>query len=221
MILLEGVSKTYTGRSRAALREVELSVPPGQFVYLTGPSGAGKTTLLRLLFAADFPTEGRVLVGGMDLGRLGPRHLPRLRRRVGVVFQDFRLLGRQSVFDNVALALRVAGRPPREVAERVGDILTRVDLTAQTDQEADSLSGGEQQRVAIARALVGRPPLILADEPTGNLDPANSRRVMALLLQAHAAGSTVVVATHDPSLPGMVRGARLVRLAAGRLEEMP
>lgn len=219
MIHLEGVSKLYPGRGVAALQDVDLRIPPRQFVYLTGPSGAGKTTLLRLLYAAEFPTSGRVKVAGMDLGRLSQRRLPQLRRQIGVVFQDFKLLPSLSVFENVALALRVAGKNGRFLTRRVEAILKLVGLSQRARVKAESLSGGEQQRVAIARALVGRPPLVLADEPTGNLDPDNAREVMRLLLGAYNAGSTVVVATHDPTLIRLVRGARVVHLRNGRLED--
>ncbi len=198
MVLLEGVSKVYPGRAQAALAGVDLHVPPGQFTYLTGPSGAGKTTLLRLLFGAELPTGGRVRVGGADLNRLPERKLPLLRRKLGVVFQDFKLLPGESVFENVALPLRVRGARGATVRERVGKVLAQVDLADKARLAAETLSGGEQQRVAIARALVARPPLILADEPTGNLDPQNAREVMRLLVAAHAAGATVIVATHDP-----------------------
>ncbi|MFZ5587470.1 MAG: cell division ATP-binding protein FtsE [Thermodesulfobacteriota bacterium] len=219
MILLAKVSKRYPGRPGPALDQVSLHVPPGQFVYLTGPSGAGKTTLLRLLFAAEAPSSGLVRVGGADLGRLKPRQIPLLRRKVGVIFQDFKLIAGLSVFENVALALRVAGVGGAPLGRRVNEVLERVGLTAQAGARAGELSGGEQQRVAVARALVGRPPLLLADEPTGNLDPISAGEVMRLLLEAHARGGTVMVASHDPALLGMVAGARVVRLRSGRLEE--
>ncbi|MFH1057260.1 MAG: cell division ATP-binding protein FtsE [Pseudomonadota bacterium] len=219
MILLAKVSKRYPGRPGPALDQVNLHVRPGQFVYLTGPSGAGKTTLLRLLFAAEAPSSGLVRVGGADLGRLKPRQIPLLRRKVGVIFQDFKLIAGLSVFENVALALRVAGMNGARLAQRVDEVLERVGLMAQAGVQAGELSGGEQQRVAVARALVGRPPLLLADEPTGNLDPVSAAEVMRLLIEAHARGGTVLVASHDPALLGMVGGARVVRLKAGRLEE--
>jgi cell division transport system ATP-binding protein len=219
MILLSQVSKRYSHRSEATLDQVDLHVPPGQFLFLTGPSGAGKTTLLRLLFAAEAPSSGSVRVGGADLGRLKPSQLPLLRRKVGVIFQDFKLVRARSVFDNVALALRVAGGRGPALTARVQEVLAQVGLKQAAWARADTLSGGEQQRVAIARALVGRPPLLLADEPTGNLDPATALEVMRLLVAAHAAGATVLVATHDPKLLGQVRGARVVRLQQGGLRE--
>ncbi|MBI4800284.1 MAG: cell division ATP-binding protein FtsE [Desulfarculus sp.] len=219
MVRLTRVSKFYPGRPSAALLDVSLHLPPGQFVYLTGPSGAGKTTLLRLLFAAESPSRGEVRVGGADLGRLSSRQVPLLRRKVGVIFQDFKLIERQSVFDNVALTLRVAGQVGNGLAQRVGEVLEQVDLMDKAQVAAGTLSGGEQQRVAVARALVGRPPLLLADEPTGNLDPQAAMEVMRLVVAAHAAGATVVVATHDPKLLTMVKGARVIHLEAGRLRE--
>ncbi len=221
MVLLTRVSKLYPRRRSAALEDVSLHVPPGQFVYLTGPSGAGKTTLLRLLFAAEAPTSGQLRVGGAELGRLSPRQVPTLRRKVGVIFQDFKLIERRSVFENVALTLRVAGSQGNGLTERVRQVLRQVDLEDKAQVAAGTLSGGEQQRVAVARALVGRPPLLLADEPTGNLDPLAATEVMRLLVEAHAAGATVLVATHDPKILTLVRGARLVRLEAGRLTEEP
>ena len=221
MVLLTRVSKRYPGRPAPALEEVSLHVPPGQFVYLTGPSGAGKTTLLRLLFAAEAPTSGLVRVGGADLGRLDARRVPLLRRKVGVIFQDFKLIQGRSVFENVALALGVAGVKGNGLATRVRQVLAQVDLADKALVPAGTLSGGEQQRVAVARALVGHPPLLLADEPTGNLDPRTATEVMRLLLAAHARGGTVLVATHDPKLLELVEGARVVQLKAGRLLEIP
>ncbi len=221
MVLLTRVSKRYSGRPHPALEDVSLHVPPGQFVYLTGPSGAGKTTLLRLLFAAEAPSSGLVRVGGADLGRISSRQVPLLRRKVGVIFQDFKLMPLRSVFENVALALHVAGRGPNGLNGRVSEMLAQVGLADKAQVRAGELSGGEQQRVAVARALVGRPPLLLADEPTGNLDPGTATEVMRLLLQAHAQGSTILVATHDPKLLDLVEGARVVHLQAGRLLEHP
>jgi cell division transport system ATP-binding protein len=218
MVRLEGVTKRYPHRLRPALEDVSLHVPPGQFLYLSGPSGAGKTTFLRLLFAAALPTSGRVRVGGSDLGGLSSRQVPLLRRRIGVIFQDFKLVPGLTVFENVAVALRVAGVGGRELSARVEEALATVGLAGLARARARTLSGGEQQRAAIARALVTRPPLILADEPSGNLDPDNALEVMRLLVAAHARGSTVIVATHDPGLLGLVPRARVARLAAGRLE---
>lgn len=219
MVFLQGVSKHYPERSRPALEKISLHVPPGQFLFLTGPSGAGKTTFLRLLFGATFPSAGLVKVGGADLGRLKPRQVPLLRRKLGVIFQDFKLMPRLSVFENVALALRVAGIKGADLIGRVDEALSQVGLQQVAGARTDTLSGGEQQRAAIARALVHEPALVLADEPSGNLDPKNALDVLKLLVAAHARGATVILATHDPTLLDLVRGARVVRLAAGRLEE--
>ncbi|MCF8040606.1 MAG: cell division ATP-binding protein FtsE [Desulfarculaceae bacterium] len=219
MIRLEHVSKSYPHRREPALKGVSLQIAPGEFVYLTGPSGAGKTTLLRLLYGAEMPSKGRVVVGGTDMSRLAPRHLPLLRRRLGLVFQDFRLMHRRSVFENVALSLEVAGTDRRTVERRVGEVLEQVKLSHLAQAPADTLSGGEQQRVALARALAPGPDLILADEPTGNLDPSNALAMMRLLVGDYVGGATVLVATHDPTLLSLVRGGRVVHLERGRLEE--
>ncbi len=219
MVKLDGVSKRYPGRQAPALAKIDLTVAAGEFLFVTGPSGAGKTTLLRLLYAAEFPSEGSVVVGGVDLGHLGKRRLPLLRRRLGVILQDFRLLPRLSAFENVALALRVAGRRGRKLVTLVEHALEQVDLADKALVRTSNLSGGEQQRVAIARAMVKQPPLVLADEPTGNLDPENAHRVMSLMSRAHQGGVTVLVATHDPSLLPLVPAARQVKLRLGRLEE--
>ena len=219
MVKLEGVDKLYPGRKEASLADVNLHIPAGQFVFLNGPSGAGKTTLLRLLFGAEYPSKGSVRVGGADLGRLSSRKLPRLRRCIGVVFQDFKLLMGTSVFENVALALRIRGNNNGLVKKLVPQVLDQVGLMEKAQAPAEGLSGGEQQRVAIARALVASPPLILADEPTGNLDPDNAREVMRLLAGAHAKGATVIVATHDPQVVSLVKGVRLLRLDRGRISE--
>jgi cell division transport system ATP-binding protein len=220
MVLLQGVSKHYPERSRPALDDISLHVPPGQFLFLTGPSGAGKTTFLRLLFGAAFPSSGLIKVGGADLGRLKARQVPLLRRKLGVIFQDFKLMPRLSVFENVALVLRIAGIKGVDLINRVEQALDRVGLGQVAGARTDTLSGGEQQRAAIARALVHEPPLVLADEPSGNLDPKNALEVLKLLVAAHGRGATVILATHDPTLLELVKGARVVRLAAGRLEEV-
>ncbi len=218
MIELFGVSKAYAGET-PALADVSLSVRKGEFVFLTGSSGAGKTTLLRLLFAAERPTAGQILVNGRNLTRVPAREIPYLRREIGVVFQDFKLLPARTVFDNVALPLEVAGAPTREVRRKVALILRAVSLSHRMFARPPALSGGEQQRVAIARAVVNDPVVLLADEPTGNLDPDLSLEIMGLLFDIHARGTTVVVATHDRTLINRFHH-RVITLDHGRLAEV-
>ena len=218
MVRLERVSKLYHGAEQVVFDGLDLRLGAGSFVFLCGPSGAGKTTLINLIMGVELPSTGRVMVAGRDMGALRPRAMAKVRRQLGVVFQDFRLLGRRSVFENVALALRVCGVGGAETARMVAQALRWVDLADKAMARADTLSGGEQQRVAIARALARRPKLILADEPTGNLDPQNTQRVLRLLQKAHAAGSTVLLATHDPSLPGRTPNASVAELRGGKLE---
>jgi cell division transport system ATP-binding protein len=216
MIQMYHVDKRYDGESYG-LRDVSLSIEKGEFVFLTGASGAGKTTLLRLLFAAERASAGQILVAGRNLSRLPPSRIPDLRRQIGVIFQDFKLLPERSVFDNVAVALEIAGAPRREVRARVWSILRRLGLGHRMEQAPRSLSGGEQQRVAIARALVNDPPFLLADEPTGNLDPDLALDIMDIIADAHARGTTVIVATHDPGMLERYRHRRIV-LEQGRLQ---
>jgi cell division transport system ATP-binding protein len=216
MIELFHVTKRYAGADRPALDDVTLEIRKGEFCLLAGPSGAGKTTLLRLLFCAETATSGQVLLGGKNLARLGPARIPEVRRNVGVVFQDFKLLPEVSVLDNVAMALEVQGRRFDEVRGRATEVIKQVGLGHKLHQAAARLSGGEQQRVAIARALVVEPAILLCDEPTGNLDAERARDILELLVTAHVRGTTVVVATHDPSLLGGGR-RRIVRLEDGRV----
>ncbi len=209
------VSKRYT-RDSLALDDVSLRLDKGDFVFLAGPSGAGKSTLLKLLFCAEKPTRGQIIVAGLNAHRLQRASVPYLRRNIGVVFQDFKLLPRRSVFDNVAFALEVLGRPRREVARRVTTMLRQVGLGDKLHVLPTRLSGGEQQRVAIARALVNEPAILLADEPTGNLDPDLTLEIMRLLEEANARGTTILVATHDPHLLRNFN-KRVVTLERGRL----
>jgi cell division transport system ATP-binding protein len=215
MIQMYHVDMRYEG-GMYAIRDVSLSVERGEFVFLTGASGAGKTTLLRLLFGAERPTSGQILVAGRNVSRLTPRQIPDLRRQIGVIFQDFKLLQQRTVFENVAVALEISGVPEREIRARVWSTVKRLGLGHRLDHKPRALSGGEQQRVAIARALVNEPPLLLADEPTGNLDPDLSLDIMDILADAHARGTTVVVATHDPKLLERYR-FRHVTLEGGRV----
>jgi len=212
-----GVSKSYLPGSWA-LRDVSLEIGRGEFVFLTGASGAGKTTLLKLLFAAERPNQGQILVLGRNIARLRGGAVPALRRRVGVVFQDFKLLGSRSVEENVAVTLDVVGTPRRTTRSRVFNILRQVGLHERRNHAPLALSGGEQQRVAIARALVGEPEVLLADEPTGNLDPKLSVEIIELMMAAADRGTTVVVATHDLSLVERY-GRRVLRLEDGRVVE--
>jgi cell division ATP-binding protein FtsE len=216
MIRLESVTRQHPGGDRPALRHVDLEVAAGEFVFLVGPSGSGKSTLLRLLLGEDRPTEGRVTVLGSDLGALPEEDVPYLRRRIGTVFQDFRLLPGRTVGQNIAFALRAVGRPPGYVERAVPEALALVGLSGKQGRLPHELSGGEQQRVAIARAIANRPPLLLADEPTGNLDPAASREVFALLERINALGTTVVLTTHDADAVDRMR-RRVVQLSAGEI----
>ena len=215
MIQLYHIELRYDGGIRA-LRDVSLAVDRGEFVFLTGSSGAGKTSLLRLLFAAERPTAGQLLVAGRNISRIKAAQIPRLRREIGVIFQDFKLLMDRTVHENVAVPLEIAGASRRETRTRVWSTLKRLGLGHRLDHRPRALSGGEQQRVAIARALVTDPPLLLADEPTGNLDPELARDIMDIIADANARGTTVIVATHDPSLLARYRH-RLLELSDGRL----
>ncbi|MBW2424023.1 MAG: cell division ATP-binding protein FtsE [Deltaproteobacteria bacterium] len=211
------VSKSYMA-GLYALHDVSLEVRRGEFVFLTGPSGAGKTTLLELLFAAEQPSEGQILVLGRNVARLGAAAVPALRRRIGVVFQDFKLLDDRTIEENVRLALDVIGTPRREARSRVFQMLKSVGLQHRRFHHPLSLSGGEQQRVALARALVNEPEILLADEPTGNLDPELTIEIMDLIVSAASRGTTVMVATHDLSLIERY-GKRVLRLEGGRVTE--
>ena len=214
-IALEDVSKVYPN-GRRALADVDLAVPDGDFVFLVGPSGAGKTTLIKLLIRDEVATSGTVFVAGRDVRRLSRRDVPKLRRRIGIVFQDYRLLPNKSVRENVAFALEVTGTPGRQIRPAVERVLALVGLTAQGDQLPNQLSGGEQQRTAIARALVHEPRVIIADEPTGNLDPLISWEIIQLLLRINELGTTVLMATHNAEVVTALR-RRVVALEDGRV----
>jgi len=196
MIQMFNVHKIYEGGVRA-LEDITLKIERGEFVFLTGHSGAGKTTLLKIIFREELPTSGNVLVNNFNIARLQRASVPYLRRNIGVVFQDFKLLRKKTVFENVAFALKVIGAPRREIDQRVLQILRLLDLKDKMDMLPHRLSGGEQQRVAIARALVNHPAIVLADEPTGNLDQELSLEIMSLFEDINARGTTVVVATHN------------------------
>jgi cell division transport system ATP-binding protein len=215
MIQLFHVSKEYPGEP-PALADVSLEVEKGEFVFLTGPSGAGKSTLLRLIFCAERATAGQLLLFGKNVARAAPSDVPFVRRHIGVVFQDFKLLNDRTVARNVALPLEVRARPAAEVRRRVRELLRSVGLEHRADKLPPSLSGGEQQRIAVARALAADPALLLADEPTGNLDPERTQEVMELLLAANARGTTVLIATHDRTLLARHK-RRVIHLERGRL----
>ncbi|HBG45375.1 MAG TPA: cell division ATP-binding protein FtsE [Deltaproteobacteria bacterium] len=215
MIQMFHVSKSYEG-STPALSDVTLKIGKGEFLFITGPSGAGKSTLLKLMCGSEAPTQGQIILDGRNYVRIPQAELPSLRRRIGFVFQDFKLLPNKTVFDNVALALKVMGVAPADVRRRVARMLTYVKLQHRANFKPLQLSGGEQQRVAIARALVKDPAIILADEPTGNLDPELSVQIIELFKEVNSRGTTVVVATHDKGL--IERYARrTVALESGRL----
>ena len=216
MIQFHGVSKTYD-EDVQALVGVDLHVERGEFVFLTGPSGAGKSSILDLLTREEKPSSGTVLLDGVDLGRLHESEVPALRRRMGIVFQDFRLLYDRTVFDNVAFALRVLGLPENEIKRETSAALEKVGLAGKALVKPHKLSGGEQQRVAVARALARDPDILLADEPTGNLDPETSWEIFKLLLKANERGATVLVATHNQAVIQSL-GKRVLRVRAGRIE---
>jgi len=214
-VALLDVGKTYPN-GRQALIDVDLVIPDGDFVFLVGPSGAGKSTLTKLLIRDELPTTGTVFVAGKDVTRLKRRDVPRLRRQIGTVFQDYKLLPTKTVLENVAFALEVTGTPGPQIRPAVSRVLELVGLTAQADQLPAQLSGGEQQRTAIARALVHDPRIIIADEPTGNLDPLISWEIIQLLLRINELGTTVLMATHNAEVVTAMR-RRVVALEDGRI----
>lgn len=214
MIQFFHVYKTFA-RDVEALVDINLEIEKGEFVFLVGPSGAGKTTLLRLLFHDELPTSGQILVNGRNVGKLPGRALPGLRRSIGVIFQDFKLLRDRSIADNLALVYRVHGISPGIGKRKVANALKMVGLSHKAQMMPYRLSGGEQQRVAIARALINQPSLLLADEPTGKLDSATSQSIMALLQELNADGQTVVIVTHDPTVAALTR--RRISLRDGQV----
>ena len=215
MIRLENVSKTYKG-DVTALRGANANIDKGEFVFLVGPSGSGKSTMIRLLNKAEVPTEGHIFVAGKDIGELSSWKVPFLRRNIGCVFQDFKLLPTKTVYENVALALEVIGRPKHVIKSQVPAILDLVGIAKKMENLPHELSGGEQQRVSIARAFVNRPLILLADEPTGNLDPTTSVGIMRLLDRINRDGTTVVMATHDRAIVDTMR-RRVIELDRGSI----
>ena len=199
MIRLKDVEKTYENGTEA-LQGISFTIEDGEFVFLVGPSGSGKSTIIKLLTGEVIPTAGRVMVNGFSMSRISDRQIPYMRRTIGVIFQDFRLIPKKTVFDNLSLAMRAVGATPRDIRTRIPYVLELVGLKGMEDRYPDELSGGEQQRVAIARALVNNPSSIVADEPTGHLDPNRSLEIMTLLERINALGTTVVVVTHERDL---------------------
>ena len=216
MITLDHVTKQYKASARPALDNVSVAIDKGEFVFLIGPSGSGKSTFMRLLLGEETPTSGEVVVSKFHVNKLSGRHIPKLRQVIGCVFQDFRLLQQKTVFENVAFALEVIGKQSDVIKKVVPEVLEMVGLSGKANRLPAELSGGEQQRVAIARAFVNRPLVLLADEPTGNLDPETSREIMDLLDRINRTGTTVVMATHDHHIVDSMR-QRVVELSMGRL----
>ncbi|MEO0027761.1 MAG: hypothetical protein RL716_1092 [Actinomycetota bacterium] len=216
MIRIENVTKQYKGTSRPALSNVSLEIEKGDFVFLVGASGSGKSSLMRLMLREDIPTSGTVHVMGENLVAIPSRRIPFFRRKLGVVFQDFRLLPTKTVAQNVAFSLEVIGKSQGFIHEAVPDVLAMVGLEGKADRLPGELSGGEQQRVALARAIVNKPAVLLADEPTGNLDPATSEGIMALLERINLAGTTVVMATHDRGIVDRLQ-KRVVEMREGEI----
>jgi cell division transport system ATP-binding protein len=215
VLVLHDVTKQYPN-GKLALQDVDLVIPEGDFVFLVGSSGAGKTTLIKLLIRDEVATRGQVVLDGQDMARLPRRQIPKMRRKIGIIFQDFKLLPNKTVFENVAFALEVTGTPRRKIRPAVTRVLALVGLSEQAGQTPSQLSGGEQQRTAIARALVHDPRLIIADEPTGNLDPLISWEILQLLLRINDLGVTVMMATHNAAVVTALR-KRVVALEDGRI----
>ncbi|MEW6189088.1 MAG: cell division ATP-binding protein FtsE [Actinomycetota bacterium] len=215
MIQMKDITKIYE-ENKPALQDVNITVQKGEFVFIVGPTGSGKTTIIRLLLREILPTKGEIYIAGQDIVHLRSWRVPYLRRNIGCVFQDFKLLPNKTVYENVAFALEVIGRPSYAVKTQVPEVLRLVGLEDKIDNYPDELSGGEQQRVSIARAFVNRPPLLLADEPTGNLDPATSMDIVSLLSRINRTGTTVLMATHDREIVNNFR-KRVIALEEGRV----
>ena len=215
MIRLTDAEKTYENGTRA-VRGISFQIDDGEFVFLVGPSGSGKSTIIKLLTGEIVPTGGRVMVNGFSMSRIKQKQLPLMRRTIGVIFQDFRLIPGRTVYDNLALAMRAVSASPREIRARIPYVLELVGLKGKENNYPDELSGGEQQRVSVARALVNNPSTIVADEPTGNLDPARSLEIMTLLERINALGTTVIVVTHERGLVNHFN-KRVIYLDSGRV----
>ena len=216
MITFDSVTKTYTGQSQADLSDVNVDIDKGEFVFLVGQSGSGKSTFIRLILREYRPTRGTLYVAGKNLNQLRSWKVPALRRQIGTVFQDFRLLPKKTVYENVAFAMQVIGKPTKEIRSVVPDTLELVGLDGKQKRMPDELSGGEQQRVALARAFVNRPKILIADEPTGNLDPDTAVGIMKVLDRINRTGTTVVMATHDSTIVDQMR-RRVIELEFGHV----
>ena len=216
MIHFDSDTKTYTGQSQAALSDVNVDIDKGEFVFLVGQSGSGKSTFIRLILREYRPTRGTLYVAGKNLNQLRSWKVPALRRQIGTVFQDFRLLPKKTVYENVAFAMQVIGKPTKEIRSVVPDTLELVGLDGKQKRMPDELSGGEQQRVALARAFVNRPKILIADEPTGNLDPDTAVGIMKVLDRINRTGTTVVMATHDSTIVDQMR-RRVIELEFGHV----
>ncbi|MFH0702896.1 MAG: cell division ATP-binding protein FtsE [bacterium] len=214
MIRLRNLTKVYDDHH--AIDNINLHIRVGEFVFLVGSSGAGKSTIMRLVYREEFPTEGEVLVGGIDVSKISHSKVPHLRRRMGIIFQDFKLLPKQSAYDNVAYVIRALGMGSKEIDKRVKGALTVVGLSHKANARPNELSGGEQQRIGIARAIVNGPPLLIADEPTGNLDPQTSLEIVEILEQINQRGTTVLVSTHDQIIVNHFK-KRVITLEKGQI----
>lgn len=216
MVRFENVTKRYPNSDKYALNNINVEIKPGEFVFLVGNSGAGKSTFIKMLLIEEKPTDGKVFLDGTDLGRIYKRNIPKIRRKVGVVFQDFRLLPNKTVYENVAFAMEIIGKRRREIKKRVPTVLSLVGLSDKAKSYPNQLSGGEMQRVGIARALVNEPTIIIADEPTGNLDPGNAVEIMNILEHINQSGTTVIVATHAKNLVDKMK-KRVIKLNNGEI----
>jgi len=215
MIQFYHVHKSYDGRQKA-VKDVSFRIAKGEFVFLTGPSGAGKTTLIKLILCAEKADDGQILIAGRNVARLSQHDIPQLRRQIGIVFQDFKLIERRTVYENVALSLRILGTGEEQINKKTMNALKSVGILSKKDNYPLQLSGGEQQRVAIARALAKDPVILIADEPTGNLDQKMTNEIMSIIKDIHAQGTTVMVATHDPVLTSQT-GKRMIHIDDGRV----
>ena len=215
MLIMSDVSKVYPGGS-TALQNVNVHIEPGEFVFVVGPSGAGKSTFIKMLFREVLPTTGSIFVNGMDILALSPKEIPFMRRQLGIIFQDYRLLPDRTVFENVAFAMQVIEAPHRKIRRQVNNVLDLVGLRHRSNAYPNELSGGEQQRIAIARAIVNDPVFVIADEPTGNLDPETSWDIMEIFKEINATGTTIVMATHDKEVVDAM-GKRVIAIEKGRI----